>query len=222
MSGRRHRSAQHGQATVEYVGIATILVLLLASVSIWVMQNVRPPAEPPPVIESIANHLDAQPPGLPEYVFRSGVPEGMLRPRGDGPIGKFLRGVRDTVRDVVVIGGPALARGFGTRIRERTVEMVRDPIGTVRDTLEEIGHGDPNILRAIRNRIGDIGDYVHELRGMSREEMIRKVAGDLGAAGADIVVEQGRAFIVRSAIKRGRSRTTQGGAPPGHDPPSRE
>ena len=100
----------------------------------------------------------------------------------------------------MVIGGPALAKGFVDRVRQRTVDMVRDPLGTIKDTIESLSGGNPNILAAIRRRIGDVSAYVRTLRGLSREEMIRKVAGDLGAAGADVAIDRGRRFLVREGI----------------------
>lgn len=218
MFRQRSVGAQDGQATVEHVGVATIVALLLASLSIWAAQNLRPPALPPPIIGSAARGLDGTPPGSPRYAFPYGeVLLPALRGRGDEPIGRFLRGVGGFTRDIVVTGGPALARGFVDRIRERTVDMVRNPLGTIKDTIESLSGGDPNILAAIRRRIGDVSAYVWTLRGLSREEMIRKVAGDLGAAGADVAIDRGRRFLVREGIDRLR----RGSPPPPPDPSGR-
>lgn len=220
----RQRSAgpQHGQATVEHVGVATVVALLLASLSIWAAQNLRPPPLAPSIIGSVARGLDGTPPGSPRYAFPYGeVSLPSLGGRGREPIGRFLRGVGGFTRDVVVIGGPALAKGFVDRVRQRTGDMVRDPLGTVKDTIESLSGGDPNILAAIRRRIGDVSAYVRTLRGLSREEMIRKVAGDLGAAGADVAIDRGRRFLVREGI--GRLRPGSPPLPPrdpsGHRPP---
>jgi hypothetical protein len=217
------RTRQAGQATIEHVGVATIVALLMASLSLWVAQNVRPPAAPPPIISSIVEHLgDGGAPGSPNFLFTyRGAPLSAMGTPGDPPIGRFFKGVARFTRDAVVIGGPALARGFVDRMKERTLEMVRDPIGTIKDTIVGLTRGDPNLLAVIRDRIGDIGTYVNELRGMSREEMIRTVAEDLGAAGADLVIDRGRSYVIRGgidAIPDRRSRPS--GAPP-PDPPSR-
>lgn len=139
-----------------------------------------------------------------------------MRGRHDEPIGAFLKGAGRLARDVVVIGGPALARGFTDRIKQRAVDMLRDPIGTIKDTITGLANGNPNILAVIRDRVGDIGAYVDALGGMSRDEMIRTVAEDLGAVGADVLIDRGRGYLVGEGIGRVRGR----GSRPADRPPA--
>lgn len=219
MSGHPTRTAQRGQATVEHVGIAVIVALLLASLSIWVSQNVRPPPAPP-AISSLADRLDGPPPGSPYYLFQHrGLPLSAMRGRNDETIGRFFRFVGGFTRDLVTIGGPALVKGFVVRIKDRAVDMARDPIGTIKNTLQSLGETDPNVFAAVRDRIGDIGDYVDSLRHLSQEEMIEKVAEDLGAAGADFAIDRGRALMLKQGIKHLRDRASKRPDDPTTDEP---
>jgi hypothetical protein len=208
---------QAGQATVEHIGVVVVVALLMASLSLWAAQNIRPSPAPPPIVASIVDHLQQEAPGSPGYRFPAvGAPFTAVRGTDDEPIGRFLKGTVRLARDVVVIGGPALAKGFVERVKERAVDMVRDPIGTAEDTITGLAQGNPNILAVIRDRVGDIGDYVEALRGMSREEMIRTVAEDLGAAGAEFVIDRGRGYILREGISKARGRLSR----PADSPPT--
>lgn len=206
----RTPSRQAGQATVEHIGVVVVVALLMAAVSLWAAGNMRPSAAPPPIASTVVGHLQNEAPGSPAYRFpAAGSSLEFVHGGGDEPIGRFLKGIGRLTRDVVVIGGPALARGFVERTKQRAVDMVRDPLGTIRDTITGLANGNPNILAVIRDRVGEIGDYVVSLRGMTREEMIRTVAQDLGAAGADFVIDRGRGYIVREGISTVRGRRSR-------------
>lgn len=200
---------------MEHVGVVIVVALLVASLSLWAAQNMRPSGTPPPVVSTIMEHLDEAARVPPEFAFLyGGSPLRVMRGSGDEPIGRFLKRAGRLARDVVVIAGPALAKGFTERVRERAVDMLRDPIGTIKDTITGLARGNPNILAVIRDRVGDIGTYVEALRGMSREEMIRAVAEDLGAAGADFVIDRGRGYVVREGIGKVRERLSRPADPP--------
>jgi hypothetical protein len=215
MSNKPKIRAQSGQGTIEHVGVTVIVALLMASVALWAAQNMRAPTAPPAAVTAIVDYLDAPAPGSPQYLFQNQTnPFAGLRGRDNEPIGRALRWIGNLGRDIVVIGGPALARGFATRVKERAEEFARNPIGVVKDTIESLAEGDPNILTAIRERLGDIGSYVRSLRGLSREEIIRRVGEDLGAVGAEVVIDRGRSYLVRKGIERIRDR----GSRPALDP----
>ncbi|MEW6583716.1 MAG: hypothetical protein AB1416_13250 [Actinomycetota bacterium] len=195
------RRRQAGQASVEAVGLAVAVALLLASLTMWAARAWRAPDAPPVGLDSLTDLVrnDPLPGGLPPVLAAHHGFSG-LRGGGDAPIGRALRVARDVVR----IGAPALAEGAWDRLRERAASVVRNPVETMREALRGIGEaGTTNPVDAVRRRIGAFIAYVGSLRGLSRDEIVRRVSYDLGGVLADAAVSR----VLRVAagrIVRGR------------------
>ena len=203
---------QRGQATVEHVGIVTAVALLMAALSLWVAANVRAPSAPPPLIEAATRPLgEAGAPGV--VVSGAGIAAiRQMRGASVAPIGRFFRWTGRTLRDVVV-GGPAVADGFVDRLRERGRALVDDPVGTIVDVVRDLTSESPSLVDLVRRQVGDVVDYATSLRGLSREEIIRRIGHDLGGTAADVAVSRATRAVV-SRIRKARAGRSSKDAPP--------
>jgi hypothetical protein len=217
------RVAQHGQAAVETVGVGVLVALLLSAVSLWLVREMRPPPQPPPLVESVAQPL-TRPPGALETMYP--LTRGFVTPRGrdDEPIGRVLRAVGRGARDGAVLGLEARRRfqlAFALRLKERGIAFLRDPVPDLEDlaSLPDLDVLTPTgqLRRALRHA-GDLWEYAQELRTMPAREAALKAADDAGRLAADTAIEAGQIALRRRIARAGRP-TPPPPARPGPDGP---
>jgi hypothetical protein len=190
------RRAQGGQATVETVGVAVMVALLLAAVSAWLVREVRPPDRPPAFIEAVATPL-ARDPAPFEFRYPLPRPFDMARGRDDEPIGRALRAAGRGVREAAAFGIEMNRRctlAFGMRLGERSLALLRDPVGGI---LEPPGPDLPTSE--------EVGRYVEELRSMPARGAALRATEDVCAMGADVTVEVAQALLRRRVERAGRT-----------------
>jgi len=190
------RRAQGGQATVETVGVAVMVALLLATVSAWLVREVRPPARAPAFIEAVATPLARDP---APFEFRYPLPRPFEMPRGrdDEPIGRALRAAGRGVREGVAYGiemnrGCTLA--FGMRLGDRSLALFQDPLGGIL----EPPVGELPTSEEVRR-------YAEELRAMPARDAALRATVDACALGADVTVEVAQALLRRRIERAGRT-----------------
>jgi hypothetical protein len=190
------RGAQRGQATVETVGVAVMVALLLTATAAWLVREVRPPDRPPAFIEAVSKPLVRDP---APFELRYPLPRPFTMPRGrdDEPIGRALRAVGRGVRQAVVLGiemRHRCALAFGMRLGERGLALVEDPVGGLLDSPLP----DPVTPEEIQS-------YADELRSMPGRDAALTATADACAAGADLTVEVGQALLRRRIERAGRT-----------------
>lgn len=205
------RARHSGQSTVEAVGLTLVVAALLAALALWAGRAGTVPSAAPVRLDPLTGLLaesgeGSWTPGAPGFFL------GTLR-RGDPPIGRVLRGVAHVVR----IGAPAFAEGAADRLRERLRALVRHPIATVRETIRTAARDAADPIGVLRARLGGLVDYVRSLRGLTRDEIVRRIAHDLGGTATDVVISR-LVRLARMRIARGITDRAGGGVPP--TPPS--
>lgn len=201
--------AQRGQATVEAVGIAVTVALLLAGLSALLVREVRPPGRPPAFVAAVSAPL-VRDPGPFDYRYPLPGP-AFESPRGrdDEPIGRVLRGARDGA----VIGWQmrnAFNRAFRERLLERGAMFLDDPIGSLVAVpdLESLT-GESAVRQGIEGA-RRLWDYGVELRSMPAREAALRLSEDAGALAADITIEAAK----RAARKRAEGLGDRGSREP--------
>jgi hypothetical protein len=189
---------QVGQAAVEAVGVAVMVALLLAAVTAWLLREVRPPDRAPDVIGAVAKPLAR---GPAPFEMRYPLPRPFEMPRGrdDEPIGRALRAAGRGLRDaatLVVAMQQRCSLAFGMRLGDRSLEVLRDPVGAVLDA-----PGGEGLTREEAER------WLDELRALPGREAALRAVEDACAVGADATVEVVKELLRRRAARgRGTSR----------------
>jgi len=220
MRNRAHPQA--GQAAVEGVGVTVVIALLLAAVAAWMVSSTHPPGRPPDVIARVAEPL-AGPYDQRLWERSSPVPLPGLSSgrRGSAPIGRFLRSVGSGALTGVVVGVQArnqFVTAFGERLRERALDLIRNPLGNADDLPDADFFTLRGIGLAAAQRAGELWDYGQYLRTLPPREAIMAASRDAGRASADAAVQ-----VAQSALRRRltRGRGTAPPAPPGDRVPPR-
>ena len=185
---------QRGQAAVEAIGVAVMVALLLAAVTAWLLREVRPPDRAPPFIEAVATPLER---GPAPFEFRYPLPRPFDLPRGrdDEPIGRALRaaglGVRDAATLVVAMQ-QRCSLAFGMRLGDRSLEILRDPVGALLEP-----PGADGLTREEAER------WIAELRAMPGRDAALQATEDVCEVGADAAVEVGQELLRRRVARGG-------------------
>ena len=205
------RIAQRGQAAVEWIGVATMVAVLLAAATAWLVREARPPARPPAFIEAVSKPLVRDP---APFEWRYPLPRPFDLPRGrdDEPIGRVLRAAGRGLGQGIVVAWEVrqeFNRAFGERLRQRGLEFLRDPVGAlVEAPLAGRLSARSSLRRALLNA-GALWDYARELRTMPAREAALRAAHDAGTLGADLAVEALEARAMRGASRIGRDRASR-------------
>lgn len=196
-----HTGRHSGQAAVEGIGVTVLVALLVAATALWLVQQARPPAQPPAVIDRVAQPLaGAHDPGLWAGASADAYRGLTAHVRGGRPIGRALRAVGRGVMAAVALEQEAEAAfhaGARARLRERLAGWIDDPVGGL-TTLPDPADLSPTAI-ALRplGSVGELWDYARRVRSMPPREAMRMVARDAGAEGTDILVDLVEAFVRR-------------------------
>lgn len=198
---------QAGQAAVEGIGVTVVIALLLAAVAAWTVSTTHPPGRPPDVIGRVAEPLsgayDHRLWEAPTLVSRLGLREGR---RAAGPVGRLLRTVGGGVVTGVVVGVQARQQfisGFAERLRERALEVLRNPLGDG-DPLHDAELLTPQGMGlALIRQAGALWDYAQFLRTLPPRTAIMRASRDAGRASADGAIHAAQTAL-RNRLLRGR------------------
>lgn len=202
------RARQAGQGSVEAVGLALAVALLLAALAVWAGRAGPLPASPPVGLDPLTGLLGGDGDRAVGVLGAPSLDLSTLRGGPPSPIGRVLRGVAHVVR----IGAPAFAGGAADRLRERLRALVRHPVATIRETLRAAARDATDPVGALRSRVGDLAAYVAALRAMSGDDAVRRIARDLGGAATDAAISR-FVRIARGRIGRALARAA-GPRPP--------
>lgn len=199
--------AQRGQAAVETAAMATVVALLLAATTAWLVATLRPPPAPPDVIGRVA--APVLPPGtvtapaIPAprpLTAILGLPAGT---HPSEPIGRALRAVAEGVV-VVARARQAFVDGFDERAAERFREILHDPVA------ELLAAPDVSLLtpsgmgrRLARQAAADaaaLREYVRRLRAMPASEAVVTASHDAGRQSADGAIRVLEALLRKKAV----------------------
>jgi hypothetical protein len=126
-------------------------------------------------------------------------PFEMPRGRDDEPIGRALRAAGRGLRDaatLVVAMQQRCSLAFGMRLGDRSLEVLRDPVGAFLDA-----PGGEGLTREEAER------WLDELRALPGREAALRAVEDACAVGADATVEVVKELLRRRAARgRGTSR----------------
>ena len=202
------RGAQSGQAALEGIGVAVVVVAALLAISAWLVREVRPPPRPPAAIAAVATPL-VRDPGLLEWRYPLPVEIADLRGGDHEPIGRALGAAARRARAGVDLGlemNAAFDGAFKQRLRERGREFLDDPLGGL------AALPDPDLLTpagAVRRAVRDaaaLWEYAQELRSLPLREAALRASEDAGRASADLALEAAEAALRRGARRAGRTR----------------
>jgi hypothetical protein len=205
------RVAQRGQVAVEWIGLAVLVAVMLAAATAWLVREARPPSRPPAFIEAVAKPLVRDPAPF-EWRYPLPRPYDFPRGRDDEPIGRFLRAAGRGARDGIVLAWEVrqeLNRAFNARLRQRGLELLRDPLATLGDLPQAQELTARNALRRALLNAQELWDYAQELRTMPAREAALRAGRDAGTLAADLVVETLEARTVKGASRLGRDRASR-------------
>lgn len=209
-----HLRGAPGQAASELTALVAVIALMVVAVAVWL------PAQrlgaPPPVIPEAARALEddgALRRGLPSLreLLRAGdrndpfdAIAGWID-HGDG----WLRAVPHNRAGLEVL------RGARDELRAELLAALEDPVGYGKDLVRPPSLDD---LRALGSGVGDLPDYVRDLRRMDRDQAVLRIAHDAGrlATRAGLVWLRrriGRAVLRRAGRAPPPSAESAGGAP---------
>jgi hypothetical protein len=202
--------AQRGQATVEAVGVAVMVALLLAATTAWLLREVRPPGEPPAVIEAAARPLARDPWPLELRYPLPPAPFDIPRGRDDEPIGRALRILARGAGEGVVVAAEmrqAFARAYAERLLERGREFLEDPLTELPDP--ELLTPEGAVGAGLRNAEA-LWEYARELRSLPLREAALRASADAGALAADLTISGAKRAARRKVEQVGRDRASRG------------
>jgi hypothetical protein len=208
--------AQRGQATVEHVGLAVVVALLLALVAVWLAREVRPPASPPRFVDAAAQPLES----AESWAGRSVDPllglQPWRQPRGrDGePIGRALR-AGASAGAIWARGVVAQGRGGLQRLQQHLADIRRNPLRVVLENLRGAYWLSAHPQEAARQTAAALRDYVVELGRLGPEGAYLRLAHDSGREAVDLALARGQTELRRLILGR-----VVRGPPPEGDPPA--
>lgn len=211
------RGGASGQATVEWVGIVTLVALMMVGAGLWLSQNSHLPARGPDPIGAVASPLVGVAPvggalaGTADAVASSGGSVGLM-----GRLGRLTRAAVDRARAAGELGwdmGGEFAGGFGDRLRLRWRQLRERPLSALA-LMSGGGSGDVvgamrSVAMGLLNDPGRAIDYVAHLAGMSPGDAARSIARDAGGVSADVSLDVGKR-VLRRLITRGFDRLRGG------------
>ena len=185
------RGGSPGQATLEHVGVVVLVALLMGALGTWAVREFRPPASPPPIIESVSAPLFGGAQGAP--VGAAAVVRGVSRQmeRGALPVAATSGSVRRAWDGLLwwgalnVDGQIEAGRGFLEQVGIRAEDLVKDPIKTIEGAVERLSKppvtGTADRVARIAGTLATMGDrpFRESFLGISR---------NLGGIGADWLI----------------------------------
>lgn len=208
----RRSDPSAGQAGVEHLGIVLTVAALVALTGVFVARQLNPPAHPPPFVDTAVRPLDrADDPGaaLEQLLVTKRLSDQLGTPHGRAPIGVALRRAAHAVAVANALGSEGLrqaAFGFQERLTQRGSELVEDPVGTALRELRATVRAGLRPDATAKGAAAAAVDYLEELGHLPPGEAYLRLMHDIGASGADALVDRGRTAATRALLRRLRAR----------------
>jgi hypothetical protein len=207
MAAESTARSQRGQATLEHLGLALVLAIVLAAAAPWLAARLRPPEHPPRFVDAAAQPLVS----AESWIGRNVNPLAGLQPwtlprgRDDEPIGWFLRTAGpDLCLRVIRVPDPwsALACGAAMQAVARARALVQRPVATLTGPVRRGVSIALDPASAASGAVADALAYVRRLRGMPASRAWLTATVDLGAWAADAGISRGAGAARAAALGR--------------------
>lgn len=218
--------SEAGQASAETTGLVVLVAVLCAALAVWVPGAISLPDDPPPFIDRLGALLGIS--SIPLTAVSTTNPAIWQLPDDNNdnePIGNFLRRTRDVVvrsGEVTRVFATGLATGVKDGARDRVVQIVDDPLGSIIEMIPRRLDPADQIVDALA-RDYELAKYLWGLRDLSPEEAADRLGRDtgqhIGSAGVDALITRSiRAGGRRVARPRGAPTTGERPSGPGSPP----